>query len=327
MHVGIRHAGLFLLCLACAARATAAPDSQSFAPEVFRDRDLAVHAGIAAPDGQIVHFGDVLSLVVVISWNAAELSLETPGEDFFASAWSGGHAPPLLDRRDIHGPGRGGFTDELRSVFRFQIVACPAEKATCPGDRTYELPEFALRYREQGGAPVTVTFQPEPRTLTVMTAIARDAADQLLPFSSYFSSGAWPDPAVGTDRTRAWLAALGTGFLVFVGGVFMWPFRFRRQQLFAEKEMPRWREVLLELQHEEDADERRLADRMRRCLVWYCTDSLGVDPFDWLAAADDEVRSERHAKLRALFLDLLHDPTGRGPELRSRLAALVAEPR
>lgn len=101
----------------------------------------------------------------------------------------------------------------------------------------------------------------------------------------------------------------------------MWPLRLRRKQLFAPAERPRWEKLLLELETGETQDEKQLADRMRRCLVWYCSDSLGTDPFEWLAR--DRAHDEAHTELRALFLDLLHDPSGKCAELHNRLTALV----
>ncbi len=317
-----RAIALLLAALGCLAAVTPAVAGQPqwFAPEVYRGTRLMVRAGIAAPDGQIVHFGDVLSLVVMVSWDRGALTLEEPGERFFADAWVGSSAPVVVEQSRVHVPGADGYTDELRYVWRFQLLGCPGDKPTCPGDRVYPMPEFTLRY-VAGAGPGELMFRPRPQELTVITAIERDEAGELRPFAAYFPSGAYPDPLPVRDRTRTSLAVLGIGSLILIGGTLMWPLRLRRKQLFASAERPRWEKLLLELETEESGDEKQLADRMRRCLVWYCSDSLGADPFEWLDS--DRAHDAAHAELRALFLDLLHDPTGRCAELRNRLTAVV----
>lgn len=314
---------LHVLAWFAAAAPAGASNEHPLAPEVYRSPDLVVRAGIATRDGQIVHFGDVLTLVVFVSWNEDALVLEKPGERFFSEAWAMDPSPVVIERQETRGPGSGGYTDELRYVWRFQLVSCPGGAPTCPGDRHYPMPEFALRYRAKGGEPAELRFRPAPQALTVLTAIARDEEGRLYPFPAYFPSGAYPDPLPVDDRTHASLAAFGIGSLIFIGGMLMWPLRFRRKQLFAAGERPRWKNLLLELQDEHEDDERRLADRMRRCLVWYCSDALGADPLHWLAR--DKPHDEAHAEFRDLFLDLLHDPSGRSAELRGRLTALVTD--
>ena len=303
-----------------AAAPTAAGEPYGFAPEVYRSDGLVIRAGIATPDGQIVLLGDVLTLVVVVSWNEGALTLEEPDERFFSDAWPGKSVPVVIDQAQARGPGSDTYTDELRYVWRFQLVSCPGDKPTSPGDRQYPMPEFTLHYRT-GTTPGELKFRPRPKELTVITAIERDEAGELRPFDSYFPSGAYPDPLPIRDRTEASLAILGIGSVTLIGGMLMWPLRLRRKQLFAPGEKPRWERLLLELETEKTDDEKRLADRMRRCLVWYCSDALGTDPFEWLVR--DAAHDEAHAELRDLFLDLLHDPSGRCSELRNRLTAVV----
>ena len=99
----------------------------------------------------------------------------------------------------------------------------------------------------------------------------------------------------------------------------MWPFRFKKTSPFAAKKEARWHELLRQLEDDDAADEKRYYDQLRRCVVWYCTDHLGTDPFDWLGATDKE------SDLQNLFIELLHGPGGKGPELRTRFADLVAD--
>ena len=108
----------------------------------------------------------------------------------------------------------------------------------------------------------------------------------------------------------------------------MWPFRFKKQSPFAAKMANRWQELWDELQDDSVTDEARFFDRLRRCVVWYCTDELGEDPYNWLRTTErgaDRDADETLEDLRGLFVDLLQNPAGQGPELRTRFAGLVMD--
>ena len=99
----------------------------------------------------------------------------------------------------------------------------------------------------------------------------------------------------------------------------MWPFRDKKSSPFAAKKEVRWRELLTELEDDDASDEKRYFDRLRRAFVWYCTDELRTDPFDWLGSRDEE------SDLQSLFIEILHCPGGKGPELRLRFSELVSQ--
>ena len=110
----------------------------------------------------------------------------------------------------------------------------------------------------------------------------------------------------------------------------MWPFRSRSDDTAADA-VPRWRKQLEKLRAADAGDDARYLDELRRCLVWYCNDELGVDAFVWLDLAErnDDVREAAeddasYTGLRDLFIDLLHAPTDEAEALRDRLERLIA---
>jgi hypothetical protein len=289
------------------------------AAEVYRESDIQIHAGISGQPGRIIHFGDVLPLVIDISFDADRVSVSEPDEGTFDTVWPEGDRPALLDRKTLRS------ADRLQTVFYFQIVDCPGEQWTCPGTREYLLPEFTVDYRHDD-TDMSVSFRPWPSILTVSSAIPLDPEDQLYPFRKYFPTDAYPDPITGADRRREAYGFVGIGMAALLGGILMWPFRSGKSGPFTGKSQARWRELLAELENDDATDERRFFDRLRRSFVWYCTDELNIDPFNWLqsdAGVPAGEPDESHAELRSLFLELLHSPAGRGPELRSRFSDLA----
>lgn len=327
------------LVLACLMPVAAPARAEELAAEVYRDEDITIHAGVSELAGRIIHFGDVLPLVVDVSYNADRVSVDELSNDFFTDAWSEGDDPVLVDRKTSRRSGSGRSVERLRTVFHFQILDCPGEQWTCPGTREYLLPEFSLNYRivdadaeaiaggdTAAGATESLRFRPWPSILTVSSAIPLDEEDQLYPFRKYFPTNAYPNPVSGFDRTSESLGFVGIGMAALLGGILMWPFRFKKSNPFAAKSQARWQELLQELQDDDAEDEKRYFDRLRRCFVWYCTDELGIDPFDWMQLAEhdaEEQADETLASLHSLFIDLLHNPAGQGPELRTRLSDLI----
>lgn len=285
-------------------------NGEEFAAEVYRGDDITIHASISEQPGRIIHFGDVLPLVVDISYDADKISLDEPDNNFFDAAWPEYERPVLVDRKTIRSDER------LQTVFYFQILDCPGEQWTCPGTREYLLPEFNLNYR-RGDTTETLRFRPWPSILTVSSAIPLDEEDQLFRFQKYFPTNAYPNPLSGFDHKRAAFGYVGVGMVALLGGMLMWPFRFKKTSPFADKSQARWQELLQELEDDDAVDEKRYFDRLRRSFVWYCTDELDTDPFDWLGSADQE------SELQSLFIDLLHCPSGQGPELRTRFTDLL----
>jgi hypothetical protein len=292
---------------------------EELAAEVYRDEDIEIHAGISGHPGRIIHFGDVLPLVVDIAYDADRMSVEEPDDSFFNAAWPEGDQPELINRKSLRSDGR------LQTVFYFQILDCPGEQWTCPGTREYLLPEFKLSYRSADETQ-SLSFRPWPSILTVASAIPLDEENQLFPFQKYFPTNAYPDPVSGSERKREAYGIVGIGMAALLGGILMWPFRLRQSSPFGSKKEARWQELLQALEDDSAADEKRYFDRLRRSFVWYCTDELDIDPFNWLQSAgqvSDDQADETLVELKKLFAELLHNPAGQGPELRSRFSVLV----
>ena len=319
--------------LMLAAMLPSAARAQDLAAEVYRDDMLTIDAGIIGGGSQVIHFGDALTLAVAVTYDPNRVALEDLDETVFTSAWPPDSGPYLLAAAFDRGSAQGLRSQRVMASFRFQFLDCPDEGTpTCPGDRVYTVPAFTLAYVDlESAEPRTLTFQPTPQALTVMTTIQRDEENQLFPFEVYFPNGGYPDPLTGKDGTRVSLLTAGLALAILTGGIFMWPFRSRNEASASEAE-PRWRTQLKALRHADSADEARYLDGLRRCLVWYCNDELGVDPFVWLDLAErgDEAGhvpedDKGYAKLRALFVELLHNPAGKGDELRSQLENLIAQ--
>ena len=159
----------------------------------------------------------------------------------------------------------------------------------------------------------------------------RDAEGQLYAFETYFPAGGYPEPMRGRDGTQSAVITAGIALAVLTGGLLMWPFRKHRKDAPGAA-MLRWEHQLSRVREADNVDDARFIDAMRRCLVWYCNDELGIDPFVWLDLAepgDDEPAgsstAQNHADLRQLFVELLHDPVGQGAELRTRLEGVIGQ--
>ena len=331
--IGCRYRRL-RLCVAAAslALASAAWAVDDFAPEVFRNDLITIHAGLAVDSSQVVHFGDVLSMLVTIAWDPDAVAVPEPDAGFFASAWPESEGIVLADFRLRQGTAPGPRKNRLHARYDFQVLGCPDEQATCPGDTVYPLPEFELEIRQRSAADAEaatelVRFRPWPELLTVVSTMTRDAENQLYPFETYFPTGGYPNPLTGRDGTRASVLTAGIALAILIGGLFMWPFRSRAQRGSAT-EMPRWQKLLQDLRDDDGENEGRFLDSLRRCLVWYCNDELAIDPFVWLDLAepgDDTHEDEDHVELRAVFVELLHSPTGRSNELMKKLDDLIGQ--
>ena len=112
----------------------------------------------------------------------------------------------------------------------------------------------------------------------------------------------------------------------------MSPFNFFKRKSEVAVNSNRWEPILDQLRADTFPDDAHQLDAMRRCLVWYCTDKLGVDPFYWVKH-EQEVSGEKQkgkgelAPFRDLFNDILLSPRGQGKQLLDRLTLLVAKGR
>ena len=314
-----------------AALAVALPAAAAeLAAEVYRDDSITIRAGLQGSSSQVVHFGDVLVLIIAVSYDPDSVVVQEFDAAFFTAAWPASNGAQLVDWRIRHDRISDSRLKRMHVAYRFQILGCPDDDTpTCPGDRVYALPEFVLAYEDlnaSGDSARSVRFRPWPRRLTVATTLQSDEENQLLPFGTYFPAGGFPDPMIGEDRIRKHFVTAGITLALLMGGLIMWPFRSRTQGKTAA-DKPRWQQQLQVVREADIADDARFLDALRRCLVWYCNDELQLDPFVWLDLAESGDASDddrTHADLRSLFIDLLHNPAGQGVEFRRRLETIIA---
>ena len=309
-------------------------DAAELAAEVYRDDSITVYAGLQGSSRQVVHFGDVLVLIVAVSYDPNSVKIQELGEILFTSAWLVSRGAHLVDWRIRRSINRVPGQKTVKATYRFQILGCPSEETpSCPGDRSYALPEFEIGVEDLNGngeSARSIRFRPWPETLRVSTTLQNDDEDQLLTFGAYFPAGGYPEPMAGEARIQKSFVTAGISLALLIGGFLMWPFRSRTQEKTAA-ERPRWQQQLQILDESFDEDDVRYADSLRRCLIWYCNDELNLDPFVWLDLAESGSQSNKasddqqtHAALRSLFIDLLHNPTGQSGELRKRLQEIVS---
>ncbi len=218
-----------IVALAVALPAAAA----ELAAEVYRDDSITIRAGLQGSSSQVVHFGDVLVLIIAVSYDPDSVAVQELDAAFFTAAWPASNGARLVDWRVRHDRKSDSRLTRMHVAYRFQILGCPDDDTpTCPGDRVYALPEFVLRYEDLNASDDSsrlVRFRPWPRRLTVSTTLQSDEENQLLPFETYFPAGGFPDPMAGEDRMRKSFVAAGITLALLMGGLIMWPFRSRTQ--------------------------------------------------------------------------------------------------
>lgn len=303
-------------------------------PEVFRDENVVVYAGIPGVEGeQKLHFGDVLTLVVQVRYDNERVRVPVPDSKFFGSAWTESEGAYFRTVESLQHGVDGGIQDEYR--FQFQLMACPAAQPLCRGDRLYQVPEFTLAYEliDAEGAVTgekEAAFRPQQQKVTVSTSLELGEEGELQSFQSYFPNGAFPPPLSGVDSRAASIGVIAGGLLLLLGGVLMSPFSFFKRKAEVSINSDRWEPILNQLRAGNFPDDAHQLDAMRRCLVWYCTDKLGVDPFYWVKN-EHEVSGEKQkgkgelAPYRDLFNDILLSPRGQGKQLLDRLNQLVVK--
>lgn len=304
--------------------------ANALAPRVFTSEAITIRAGISGGGPGPVRLGEALTLTIEVSYDSDAVTIAAPDDRLFKTAVRDDSGITLLDWHARSGKRSAGTQRTILANYRFQVTACPGGEPLCPGDRRYRLPAFALAYRDRRAADTEADFAefiPWPGTLTVVTTIAMDDEGQLAPFETYFPAGGYPKPWPIADGTRASVLAAGLALAFLTGGFFMWPFRSRKAKGVAQS-VPRWQALLDELEEADPGDEARYLDGLRRSLVWYCNDELDIDPFLWLDLAepgDENGVDNDHWELRSLFLELLHNPSGKTAELRGQLERLTAQ--
>lgn len=311
---------------------TVAVFAQQQNTEAFRDDNVTIYADVQGGEaGKTLHFGDVLTLNVKVRYDDDEVRVPALDSKFFGSAWTESEGAYFKDIAVSQSSVDGTHQDEY--VITFQMMACPAAQPLCRGERLYKVPEFKLAYEliDAEGAVTSeqsVVFRPGQDKVTVSTTLELGEEGELQSFQTYFPNGAFPSPLSGNDSRIATVGVMAAGLLLLLGGVLMSPFNFFKRKSEVTRVNDRWEPILEQLRTGTYPDDAHQLDAMRRCLVWYCTDKLGVDPFYWVKN-EHEVSGEKQkgkgdlAPFRALFNDILLSPRGQGKQLMDRLTQLV----
>jgi hypothetical protein len=320
-----------LLCI------TVHAQTEELIAEVYKDSNITVRAGVINLENRIVHFGEVLPLVVRVTYNSSEVRLQEMDADFFTASWTEQMGVYLLDTQSTTLTGASDSIQEQRDVYRFQILACPEGAVLCKGSRRYEIPEFTLQYQiiDEAGNELSaesVQFSTWPTDIMIASVIPLGEEGELNTFPTYFPTGAFPNPLTGVSYRQPSAGLIAGGLFLLLGGIFMSPFSFFKRKGFAVTEKTRWEEVLENLKSGDIGAEDQYLDALRKCLVWYCVDTLKIDPYYWLKH-EEEVSGEVHkstgeyAEVKSLFIDLLHSPSGEGDVLLERLTGVIADAR
>ena len=255
-------------------------------PVVYEDDHVRVRSGIEQAGSRPMHVGDVLDLVVDVEFDAGNVQVERPDDEFFERAFAANPAIRLYRPGVVTTREAGGGVAHLAVRWPIQAVACPAGAAACPGVKSYELPVLDLAYQLVGsegtGDGRSARFRPWPATLTLTPAIAVDGHRELS-LGDAVPGGAWPTPlAVPAGSTvAAWL--IGLGLLILLASALQ---AFRRDHghlpvVRLHHTATRWERALASLESEQLGDD-QWSDLFRRAINWYCLDELGSNPCSWL---------------------------------------------
>lgn len=299
-------------------------------PRVYVDENIAIRSALVDLESRTLHFGDVLSLVVQVEFNPAEVRLPELTSDLFASSWPESAGAHLIENGANLDSSAERDSGKRRVRYDFQILSCPNGARSCRGTKVYELPEFQLSYELLDGSEDvedsgSVTFTPWPGALRVSSALA--LLEELEGFSTYFPAGGHPEPLTASDERERSAAVIFSGLILLLGGTLMTPSLFLRRWPFrARPATKRWERVLEQLRAGEFEGEERFYDELRRAFVWYCMDELKVDPFDWLKRSDSEPAEGTEGEAteqRRLFIEILRTPPGEGEQLLGRFERFV----
>jgi hypothetical protein len=306
---------------------------EAIATEVYRDENILIRATVLEQENSILSFGDILLLTVEIVYDTSKVRLQDTGPAFFTGSWPQSRGAYLLDYQTSLSRSEGRDVMQRHNLFRFQILGCPEGLMSCQGERHYEIPEFALQYHviNQNDEVIDsrqAVFRPAPARITVLSTLEPGDAGELLEFSEYFPTGAYPDPLLGRMQKEIYSGLIAGGVFLLLGGILMSPLSLFKRKAFIPKSRPRWELILEQLKAGKFDQDEVFLDEMRRCVVWYCTDELGVDPFYWVKRQEEMSRQQQkgmgeHSEFKDLFIDLLHNPPGQGKILLDRFQALL----
>jgi len=307
--------------------------AQELVEEVYRDEYVQIHARVMEQDITAITLGQVLSLVIDINYDDSRVQLQEDGAALFTSAWTQSHGAYLLEHQTSLIRSSSRATTQRHNLYFFQILGCPDGVFSCKGNRHYQMPAFELQYHiidktdEKTDSRVAI-FRPMPAIFTVTSTLESDEAGELHGFSEYFPTGAYPDPLVGRVQKELYSGLIASGVFLLLGGILMSPLSLFKRKKAVQKSRPRWELVFEQLQSGKFEQDEKFMDELRRCVVWYCTDELEVDPFYWVKHQEEVSGKQQkgtgeYAEFRTLFIELLHNPSGEGKALLERFKSLL----
>jgi hypothetical protein len=314
---------LFLITLMASISANA------YIPDVYQDEYITVRAGVVETEHKPIHFGDVLTLVVEVHFNDREVLIETLGEDFFRKNWGAEKGINLRGSSAVEKVNRSADKSELKASFSFQILDCPRELTSCAGHKPYEIPLFTLGYQIVDGSGdvqnnKSVRFRPWPGKVMLTQAlhIPHQAIEE---FTTYFPGGAYPKALNITESQSGGLWIILTGGLLFLAGFTPRLFSDDVPYLVEPTRKPgkRWDRVLAGLQDESSQySDEEWADNLRRLVMWFSLDELGINPCVYLHDDSVAINNERLDKaFREFFFDVINQESitpGRRNEFLNR---------
>lgn len=282
-----------------------------YVPEVYRDEYVTVRSGIVEAGNQPVNLGDKLTLAIEVEFKANEVLVENLNEDVFRRNWGSEKGLVMTSSPIVTMiTGADGRTT-MRGEFPFEVLDCPAAMPACPGPKTYPLPVISIGYQiiDASGKPVnnkSIRFNTWPGTL-VVTPVLPVHHEGLEEFASYFPDGAYGGSLAYTEphNSGTWAIVLGGLLLLtsFVPSLFAT--KGPRRVEVSMKSGKRWENILVLLQQNPSFTDEEWSDMIRRCVVWYCSDEYGVNPYSWLASPD-KLQSPTLQAFREFFVEVMN---------------------
>ena len=293
-------------------------------PAVYQDEYVSIHAGVADTGMRPIHLGDAISFVARIVFDSSQVRIETLDDDFFKRAFAGPGNFQLYAPAIVTQVKESGGQIEIHAAWPFQVLGCPENLTTCPGDKIYELPVISVSYQiiDETGEVVndkSARFRPWPGRIAVVSALAvRNGRTG--EFEDYFPRGAHAQAMAVSNSPGTGMVAVLAGILLVVVGLNKRQLGNRPQHhvMDAESTANRWQRALSTLQNDLLPDD-QWADLLRRCASWYCADELGRNPHAPLATDFDEffsdilseesIAAERRGDFLARFAKLAGEDT------------------
>jgi len=299
---------LFLVTLMTSASVNA------YIPDVYQDEYISVRAGVIETEHKPIHFGDALTLVVEVDFNDREVLIETLGEDFFRKNWGAEKGLNLRGAPTVEKVNMSSGKSGLRASFSFQILDCPRELTSCAGHKPYEIPLFTLGYQIVDGSGdvqnnKSVRFRPWPGKVMLTQAlhIPHHAIEE---FTTYFPGGAYPKTLNMSESQSGGLWIILVGGLLFLTSFTPRLFGDDVPYLVEQTRKPgkRWDKVLAGLQDESSQySDEEWADHLRRLVMWFSLDELGINPCVYLHDDSVAIATERLDKgFREFFFDVIN---------------------